>query len=196
VIGLIPAIASGKPELTEALKEGGRGSTTGLRRNRLRNALVVAEVALALVLLVGAGLLMKSFVRLQNVNPGFETRNVLTMEVSLPLLKYPRGKPVADFYAEATRRVKGLPGVEAAAFTSILPLSGTNSDSSFTIEGRDPMVDKVYPDEEIRNITPEYFSVLKVPLLQGRFFNDGDQFDGQGVTIVNSSFAKKWFPNE
>jgi putative ABC transport system permease protein len=196
MIGLIPALATGKPELTEALKEGGRGSTTGSRRNRLRNALVIAEVALALVLLVGASLLMKSFVRLQNVHPGFEPKNVLTMEVALPLLKYPRGKPVADFYAEATRRVKALPGVEAAAFTTILPLSGTNSDSSFAIEGRDPTVEKVYPDEEIRGVTPEYFSVLKVPLLQGRFFNEGDQFDGAGVVIVNNSFAKKWFPNQ
>jgi putative ABC transport system permease protein len=196
VIGLIPALATGKPELTEALKEGGRGSTSGIRRNRLRNALVIAEVALALVLLVGASLLMKSFVRLQNVHPGFEPKNVLTMEVALPLLKYPRGKPVADFYAEVTRRVKALPGVEAAAFTSILPLSGTNSDSSFQIEGRDAIAEKVYPDEEIRGITPEYFSVIKVPLLQGRFFNEGDQFDGPGVTIVNQSFAKKWFPNQ
>ena len=106
----VPALASGKPELTEALKEGGRGSTSGLRRNRLRNALVVAEVALALVLLVGASLLLKSFVRLQNVDPGFDPKNVLTMELALPLLKYPRGKPVADFYAEVTRRVQALPG--------------------------------------------------------------------------------------
>jgi putative ABC transport system permease protein len=196
VIGLIPALASGKPELTEALKEGGRGSTSGLRRNRLRNALVVAEVALALVLLVGASLLLKSFVRLQNVHPGFEPKNVLTMEVALPLLKYPRGKPVADFYAEVTRRVKTLPGVEAAALTTILPLSGTNSDNSFAIEGRDPTAEKVYPDEEMRVITPEYFSVLKVPLVQGRFFSDGDQFEGPGVIIVNNAFAKKWFPNQ
>jgi putative ABC transport system permease protein len=196
VIGLIPALASGKPELTEALKEGGRGSTSGIRRNRLRNSLVIAEVALALVLLVGASLLMKSFMRLQNVHPGFQPKNVLTMEVALPLLKYPRGKPVADFYAEATRRIKALPGVEAAAFTSILPLSGTNSDSSFQIEGRDAAAEKVYPDEEIRGITPEYFSVLKVPLLQGRFFNEGDQFEGPGAVIVNQSFAKKWFPNQ
>jgi putative ABC transport system permease protein len=196
MIGLIPALASGKPELTEALKEGGRGATSGLRRNRLRSSLVIAEVALALVLLVGASLLLKSFVRLQNVQPGFEPNNVLTMEVALPVLKYPRGKPVADFYAEATRRIKALPGVEAVGFTSILPLSGTNSDSSFGIEGRDHMAEKVFPDEEIRNITPEYFSVLKVPLLAGRFFNDGDQFEGPDVAIVNNSLAKKWFPNQ
>ena len=194
VFGLVPALASGKPELTEALKEGGRGSTSGRRRNRLRNTLVVAEVALALVLLVGASLLLKSFVRLQNVDPGFNPKNVLTMEVALPLLKYPRGKPVADFYAEVTRRVKTLPGVEAAAFASILPLSGTNSDSSFKIEGLDSAATKIYPDEEIRATTPEYFSVLQVPILQGRFFNEGDQFEGPGVVIVNSAFAKKWFP--
>ncbi len=194
VFGLIPALASGRPELTEALKEGGRGSTTGARSNRLRNALVIAEVALALVLLVGASLLLKSFVRLQNVDPGFNSRNVLTMEVSLPLLKYPRGKPVADFYAEATRRVKALPGVEAAAFTSILPLSGTNSDSSFAIEGRDPFAEKIFPDEEIRAVTPEYFSVLKVPLIRGRFLRESDQFEGPGAVVINQAMARKWFP--
>ena len=196
VFGLVPALASGKPELTEALKEGGRGTTSGVRRNRLRSALVSSEVALALVLLVGASLLLKSFSRLQNVHPGFDPKNVLTMEVALPVLKYPRGKPVADFYAETTRRVKALPGVEAAGFTSILPLSGTNSDSSFSIEGRDPMQDKIYPDEELRIITPEYFSALRVPLLRGRFFNEGDQFDGPGVIIANNAFVKKWFPNQ
>jgi putative ABC transport system permease protein len=195
IFGMIPALASGKPELTEALKEGGRGSTSGLRRNRLRNALVVTEVALALVLLVGASLLLKSFVRLQNVDPGFNPKNVLTMEVALPLLKYPRGKPVADFFAEATRRIKALPGVEAAAFTSILPLSGTNSDSSFAIEGRDPRAEKVYPDEEIRSVTPDYFSVLKIPLREGRVFNETDHFKGPQTVIINDALAKKWFPN-
>ena len=161
IIGLVPAIASAKPELTEALKEGGRGSTIGARRNRLRNLLVIAEVALALVLLAGGTLLLKSFVRLQNVDPGFDPGNVLTMEVSLPLAKYPRGKPVADVYAGMIRRVQSLPGVEAAALTSILPLSGTNSDSSFAIEGRDQMQEKVYPDEEIRVVTPDNFKVLR-----------------------------------
>src|SRR5213078_4438730 len=111
LFGLIPAFASAKPELTEALKEGGRSSTSGARRNQLRNTLVVAEIALALVLLVGAGLLMKSFVQLQNVNPGFNPKNVVTAELSLPLLKYPRGKPVIDFYAEVLRRVSALPGI-------------------------------------------------------------------------------------
>jgi putative ABC transport system permease protein len=196
LFGLAPALASAKPELTEALKQGGRGSTTGRRRNRVRNALVISEVALALVLLVGAGLLLKSFARLQNVDPGFDSRNVLTMEVSLPVAKYARGKPVADFYAEMIRRVQALPGVDATAATSILPLSGTNSDSSFAIEGRDPMQDKVYPDEEIRSVTANYFKVLKVPLVQGRFFDERDVADAPPVVIVNQSFARKWFPNQ
>ncbi len=195
IFGLVPALASGKPELTEALKEGGRGSTSGVRRNRIRNALVIGEVALALVLLVGASLLLKSFARLQNVDPGFNPKNVLTMEMSLPLIKYPAGKPVADLYAEVVRRVKTLPGVEAVALTSILPLSGTNSDSSFEIDGRDTSLSSVHPDEEIRNTTPEYFNVLKVPLLRGRFLNEGDQWEGQGAVVVNQAFAKKWFPD-
>jgi predicted permease len=195
LFGLIPALSTLKPELTEALKEGGRGSTSGARRNRVRNILVIAEIALALVLLVASGLLLKSFVRLQNVNPGFEPRNVLTMEVSLPVAKYPRGKPVSDFYAELLRPIEGMPGVEAAGLTSILPLSGNNSDSSFAIEGRDPQ-QSVYPDEEIRSITADYFKTLKVPLLSGRFFDDRDGADAPQTTIVNRTFAQKWFPNE
>src|SRR5262249_17208115 len=131
LFGLIPAFASAKPELTEALKESGPGSTSGVHRNRIPNLLVVGGVALALVLLVGASLLLKSFIRLQNVDPGFNSRNVVSMEISLPATKYPRGKPVGDFYAELVRRVKTLPGVEAAGLTTILPLSGSNSDSSF-----------------------------------------------------------------
>jgi putative ABC transport system permease protein len=196
LFGLVPALASAKPELTEALKEGGRGSTSGIRRNRVRNALVISEVALAVVLLVGASLLLKSFARLQNVDPGFEPRNVLTMEISLPVAKYARGKPVTDFYAEMIRRVQALPGVEAASLTTILPLSGTNSDSSFTIEGRDPMQEKVFPDEEIRGVTDSYFKVLKVPLVQGRFFDERDNADAPPVVIINQAFARKWFPNQ
>ncbi|HEU5312630.1 MAG TPA: ABC transporter permease [Candidatus Udaeobacter sp.] len=196
LFGLIPAFASAKPDLTEALKEGGRSSTTGARRNRLRNSLVVAEIALALVLLVGAGLLLKSFVRLQNVDPGFDPKNVVTMEVSLPVAKYPRGKPVSDFYAELVRRVGMLPGVEAAAITTILPLSGTNSDSSFFIEGSEPARMKVFPDEEIRIVSPDYFNVLKVPLRAGRFFDPHDNAEAPRTVIINQAFARKWLPNQ
>ena len=196
IFGLVPALASGKPELTEALKEGGRGSTTGLRRNRIRNLLVVAEVALALVLLVSAGLLIKSFVRLQNVNPGFNPRGVVTMELSLPLAKYARGKPVIDFYAEVERRAKALPGVQYAAFTSILPLSGTNSDSSFHIEGRNEKQSGVHPDEETRVVSTDYFRVLETPLVKGRSFTTADTADAPGVLLINQAMAKKYWPGE
>jgi len=204
VFGLIPALASARPELTEALKEGGRGSTTGARPNRMRNVLVIAEVALALVLLVGAGLLMKSFTRLQAVNPGFDSQNVLTMELALPHLKYPPapnaddlgGTATINFFIEAQRRIANLPGVEHLAFVSALALSGSNSDSSFVIEGGNASREKVSPDEEIRVITPDYFRVLHTPLLQGRFFADSDTADSSKVVIINHAFARKYWPNE
>ena len=196
VFGMVPGLASGKPELTEALKEGGRGSTEGRRRNRLRNALVVGEVALALVLLTSAGLLMKSFVRLQNVNPGFNPHNVLTMEISLPKLKYNSNEAAVQFTDEAHRRIAAIPGVRSAAFTTILPLSGTNSDSSFTIEGKPNGPNDPFPDEEYREVSPDYFRVLETPLLQGRFFTAADNATAPLVIIVNQAFAKKFWPNE
>ena len=196
LFGLVPALGSGKPELTEALKEGGRGATSGVRRNRLRNALVVAEVALALVLLVSAGLLIKSFVRLQNVDPGFNPKNVLTMELALPQMKYPRGKPVIDFYAEVERRVSGIAGVQHASLTSILPLSGSNSDNSFHIEGRPENQTGVYPDEEVRVITPDYFRVLETLLLKGRYFTEADSAEAPGIIIINQAMAKKYWSGE
>src|SRR5207248_1422667 len=171
LFGLIPAFASAKPELTEALKEGGRSSTAGARRNQVRNSLVVAEIALALVLLVGAGLLLKSYARVQNSDPGFDRRNVLTAEIDLPAPKYPQrgtdrynhGAAMVNFWNETLRRVGQLPGVEATAGTIVLPLSGSNTDSSFAIEGRSVGEKDPTPDEEIRTITPDYFRVLKTP---------------------------------
>ncbi|MFL6506218.1 MAG: ABC transporter permease, partial [Candidatus Udaeobacter sp.] len=195
LFGLVPALVSARPELTEALKEGGRGSTAGAHRNRLRNGLIVGETVLALVLLIAAGLLVKSFVRLQNVSPGFNPHNVLTAEISLPALKYPRGNPVINFYAEAERRIKNIPGVQQAAFTVVLPLSGSNTDSSFIIEGQDSKLTGTFPDEEIRDITPDYFRVLQTPLLQGRFFTEADTAESPQVVIINEAFAKKYFPS-
>jgi len=204
LFGLIPAFASAKPELTEALKEGGRSSTTGARRNQLRNSLVVAEIALALVLLVGAGLLLKSYARVQNIDPGFDRRNVLTAEIDLPDTKYPQrgsadyrhGEAMINFWNEALRRVRQLPGVEAAGYTIVLPLSGSNTDSSFAIEGRVMRPNEPGPDEELRIISPDYFRVIKTPLLRGRFFAESDNADVPGVVIINDALAKKYWPNE
>jgi putative ABC transport system permease protein len=195
LFGLAPALASSKLELTESLKEGGRSSTSGLRRNRFGNTLVIIETALALVLLLTGGLLMKSFVRLQSTDPGFNPSHVLTGEVSLPRVIYPPGKPLVKFYAEADRRIRSLPGVQHAAFAVLLPLSGSNTDNSFIIEGQDSNLAGSFPDEEIRGITADYFRVLQVPLLKGRFFNDADGADSPGVVIVNDAFARKYFGN-
>ncbi len=196
IFGLVPGLASGKPDLTESLKEGGRGSTSGRRHNRLRNALVIAEVALALVLLTGAGLLLKSFVRLENVNPGFNPQNVLTAEISLPKLRYPDKKTQINFLNELDRRVSSLPGVRNAGMTIILPMSGINSDSSFKIEGRP--VDDAHPgpDEEIRLVSADYFRTLEIPLLQGRSFTKADNLDAPPVVIINHALADRYWPNE
>ncbi|MGH7939384.1 MAG: ABC transporter permease, partial [Bryobacteraceae bacterium] len=196
LFGLVPGLASGKPDLTEALKEGGRGSTSSRRHNRFRNGLVISEVALALVLLTGAGLLLKSFVRLQNVNPGFNPQNVLTAEVSLPALRYPDDKSQANFFAELDRRVSDLPGVSAFGLTTILPMSGINSDSSFGIEGQVYNDAHPMPDEEIRLVSPGYFKALQIPLLQGRPFSAADKQDAPRVVLINHALAQRYWPNE
>ena len=204
LFGLIPAFASAKPELTEVLKEGGRSSTTGARRNQVRNSLVVAEIALALVLLVGAGLLLKSYARVQNIDPGFDRRNILTAELDLSETEYPQrgsdnynhGAAMTNFWNEALRRVQQLPGVEAAGLTVVLPLSGSNTDSSFAIDGRELRPNEPGPDEELRIVTADYFRVLRTPLLRGRFFSEGDNVDAPGVAIINDALAKKYWLNE
>jgi putative ABC transport system permease protein len=204
LFGLVPALASAKPELTDALKEGGRGATSGTRRNRIRNSLVAAEIALALVLLIGAGLLMKSYARVQNVSPGFNPHNVLTMEIALSDFKYPPqsspeyrgGESMLRFWNEALRGIRQLPGVEAVAGTTILPLSGSNSDWSFNIEGRKMGPNDPGPDEELRDITPDYFRVIQTPLLRGRFFTEHDDASAPPAVIINEAMAKKYWPNE
>ena len=196
IFGLVPGLASARPELTEALKEGGRSSTQGRRRNTLRNGLVIAEVALALVLLSAAGLLIKSFTMLQNVNPGFNPRNVLTFEISLPKMQYPNDSSIVRFNNEAQRRIASLSGVEAAGFSTILPLAGSNSDSSFAIEGRTSDDNSPNPDEERREVSPDYFRALETPLIKGRFFTIADNADAPLVIIINQAFAKKFWPNE
>src|SRR6058998_53763 len=196
IFGLVPGLASARPELTEALKEGGRSSTQGTGRNRLRNGLVIAEIALALVLLSGAALLMKSFARLQHVNPGFNPRGALTFEISLPKVQYLDDPSIIRFNNEAQRRIVALPGVQAAGFSTILPLAGTNADSSFAIEGQPANDRKPSPDEEKRQVSPDYFRALQVPLIKGRFFSDADKADAPPVIVVNQAFAKKFWPNQ
>ena len=196
VFGLAPALQSSKPDLNESLKEGGRGSTEGLRRNRVRSLLVITEVALSLVLLVGAGLMIKSFFYLSNVKPGFEPAHVVTANLSLPPVKYPGPKEQAAFFQQAIERVQVLPGVDSAAVIAPLPLSQSMYQNLVTIEGRPPLA----PGEKLvtntRLISPDYLRTMGIPLLKGRTFTAQDGKDAANVFLVNETFAERFFPGE
>ena len=195
VFGLAPALQASKVELTEAMKEGSRGSGAGGGRGRLRGALVVAEIAIALVVLIGAGLLLQTFRRLQQVDLGFDTHNILTATVELPDARYPKPEQAAAFYQILLDRLKAMPGVEAVSAIVPQPLSGDTMMISFDIEGRNiPKGER--PASHFRSISLDYFSVMKIPLLAGRAFTERDDAHSPGVVIVNETFAKRHFPNE
>jgi putative ABC transport system permease protein len=195
VFGLVPALHSSKTQLTETLKEGARGgSGEGARRNRIRGVLVVSELAIAVVLLVGAGLLIQSLWRLRQVSPGFESQNLLTFVVGIPEVKYPTEKQ-AQFYHDLVARVESLPGVRSASAVIPLPLSGDLFRISFETEGR-PMAKGDLPSADFFAIGDGYFKTLGVSILKGRDFNERDGEKAPGVIIVNQAFAEKFFPNE
>jgi putative ABC transport system permease protein len=195
VFGLAPALQASKVELTEAMKEGSRGAGAGGGRGRLRGALVVAEVAIALVVLIGAGLLLQTFRRLQQVDLGFDTSNILTASVTLNDARYPEPEQAATFYRTLLERVKALPGVEAASAVVPQPLSGDTFIIRFEIEGRNiPKGEQ--PSSHFRAISLDYFNVMQIPLLAGRAFTERDDARSPGVVIINETFAKRYFPNE
>jgi putative ABC transport system permease protein len=193
VFGLIPALRAARADLNEALKEGGRGGE-GSRRNRLRAALVVAEVAMAMTLLVGAGLLINSFVRLQRVNLGFDPHQVLTLRVELPEGRYREGRQIINFNQELLQRVERLPGVRSAAGVFKLPF-GSAASTNFEIEGQPS--DKSSPlTAGVRVSTPGYFHTLGIPLVSGRDFGERDEEKSASVVIINKTFAELYFPNQ
>jgi putative ABC transport system permease protein len=196
VFGLAPALQSTKTDFNEALKDGGRTSGGGFSRNRLRGVLVVAEVAISLTLLIGAGLMIKSFYEILKVEPGFKSENMLVVDVALPRLKYAQETARVNFYQQAMERVGALPNVEQAGATNILPLSRSNSDAAFHVVGN-PLPDKGRePQANFRTITPHYLETMGIPLQRGRYISDKDRADTQRVTIINEHLAQKHFPNE
>jgi predicted permease len=195
LFGLAPALQAARPVLNEILKESGRGSSGGLGRSRLLGSLVVSEIALALVLLVGAGLMIRSLQRLQAVDPGFDSGRLLTMRFSPPAQKYP-GPQVGIFSQQLRERLQTLPGVQAVAISSDLPLSGNTSAGPIELEGQ-----SILPTEgEIRmyrhRVTPQFFSTLGIPLVKGRDFTDADHTQAPGVVIISEALARRYWPGE
>ena len=195
VFGVAPALAAMKADLNEALKEGGRKATSGRRDQGLRHALVVSEIALAMMLLVGAGLMIQSFWRLLKVDPGFQPENVLTVDLSLPTARYPQGYQVSQFYDRLLHRIASLPGVRSVGGAAYLPFSGARNAWSFDIEGQPPLpADRV--EAEWRPVTPGYFRTMGVPLSRGRDFTEQDVDGSPGVVIINEAMARLYWPGE
>jgi putative ABC transport system permease protein len=193
--GLFPALHISKPDLVSNLKEGGR-SGSGVGHARARSALVISELALALVLLVGAVLLIRTFVGLRTVNPGFDSHHVLTMTTSMAGGGYSTSAKVGEFVRQVTRRIEGLPGVEAVSSSISLPANEC-CDLPFTIAGKPPAKDGPYNgDEEYRPISPHYFRVFRIPVLRGRTFTETDVGNSARVVIINQAMARKYWPKE
>jgi putative ABC transport system permease protein len=193
LFGVAPAAWSGRRRPAEALQEGGRGGSSGGRARRWGDALVVAEVALALMLTVGAGLLVRSFRQLQRVDPGFDGTSVLTVRLSLPGARYDNEPKIVAFWDELVGRARALPGVSAAAATSNLPLSASNWSSGLAIAGRAP---DLASDVVHREVTPDYFKAMRVPLLRGRALSVQDRSDAPLVVLINQTLARRYFTNE
>jgi putative ABC transport system permease protein len=193
IFGLAPAMQASKPNLNETLKEGGRGSTGS--HHRVRGVLVILEVALALVLLVCAGLMIRSFLSLQQVNPGFNPRNALAVSVSLPGKKYPESDQQAAFFTQLVEKVAALPGVQAVGVTQSLPIQ-SDYVLGFNIQGRPPDP----PGEDVSTnyyaVSPDYFKAMGIALIRGRIFTEQDRKDAPRVAIINETMAKKYFPDE
>jgi putative ABC transport system permease protein len=193
VFGIVPALQSSSGRLTSSLKEGRRGSTSGLMHKRVLGLLVVSEVALALVLLVGAGLMIRSFESVRRVSPGYDPRGILTVGVGLSPIKYPGLQQQAAFYQEFIDRVETLPGVVSVAGVSRAPVAAVVSSTDFTIQGM-PVEPGHEPDADYRVISPRYFQTMGIPILGGREFTARDTKDAPDAVIVNKALAERYWP--
>ena len=195
IFGIAPALTSAGAKLTDALKDGGRSGSAS-RGARVRGAFVIVETALALVLLVGAGLLLRSFVALLNVDPGFEAARTMTVKVSIPQAKYPDAPMQQAFFNQLFEKIDALPGVVAAGGTSFLPLAGLGAATGFEIVGREKPPAGQEPVTDVRVVTHEYFKAMGVPLRRGRFFDTRDTGTNVRRVIINEAIANKYFPGE
>lgn len=195
IFGLFPAWQASRVDLNSSLKSGSRTGGGGERKGRLRNCLIIAEVALALILLICAGLLIQSFARLGRVQPGLRTERLLTARLQLADLAYPKNENVIAFFDQFLPRIRALPGVESASVIVPLPLSGSNMVTSYDIEER-PLPDGQQAGAPVRIIGTDYFKTMGIPLRQGRIFDERDRFESTPVVLVNERFANKVFPGQ
>ena len=196
LFGLAPALRTMRLNLSESLKEGGRTDGDGTHRNRTRSVLVVLESAVAVMLLIGAGLLVRSLIQLQNVSPGFDPHNVLTMRVDLPRDKYSTAEKSGNFFSQLESRINGLPGVEHVGMVSELPLSGQPNDMPYTVEGRPPVSSDQAFDDDFRRVNTRYFSAMRIPFLRGRNFTEQEVRESAKLVIISDLLARQVFPNE
>jgi len=194
--GLVPAWQASQPHVQETLKDGGRSSTASAAQHRLRGLLVMAETALALVLLVGAGLMMKSMYRLLQVDPGFRPERVLTMEINLRTAQYSKPEASRNFWRQVLDKVRDLPGVDAAALGTVLPLSGDHNRADITIEALPTPDPGKFPHPDFHMVSPSYIDALSIPLLRGRNFTDADTDTAPQVALINATMARRFWPNE
>ncbi len=194
IFGLAPALQLLKSDLNESLSEGDRGGSSGVSHAKVRSSLIVFEVALALVLLISSGLMIKSFVELLLVKTGMNPSNLLTVELSLPSKKYPDMKTQTTFFQAVLERTKNLPGVEEVGGTSILPLTGSTS-TIFSIEGKPAPPENLLPWAGFCWVTPNYFRTMSIPLIKGRDFTDRDNENAPEVVVINEKMAKQNWPN-
>ena len=197
LFGLAPALGAVRENLVEALKEGGQRSGSGPGRQKIRSALLVSEVALALVLVIAAGLLVRTFFHLLKVDPGFNTTRVLTFEITLPGAKYPDRDKAAALYRKVLDRLQNIPGVQSAGVASPMPMSGGQESTAFMIPGR-PMIEAngFHKFASYTIASPGYFSAIGTPILRGRPFVDSDTADSQPVAIISKTLAEEFYPGE
>ena len=195
LFGLAPAMQSTKPDVQSELKEGARTTSASTAQHRLRAILASAEIALALVLLIGAGLMMKSLYKLLSVNPGFQPEHVLTMEMDLRTQQYAKDPAILNFWQQVLDRTQALPGVESAATGTAVPLTGTHYRADITIEGMPLPKPGSYPHPDTHVVSPGYMTTLGIPLLRGRAFTNADNEHGAKVGMINAKLAEQYFPH-
>ena len=195
LFGMFPAITAVRTSLNEVLRDGGRTSLATVNSRRTRGVLVVSELALSVALLIGAGLMIRSFLQLQSVNPGFRAHHVLTTEVALPTSKY-EGLQVALFYKRLVESMEHVPGVRSAAVARNVPLSGGDPSLNFAIEHRPELPSAEQPRAKYRAISASYFRGMGIPLIRGRYFEESDTATAPGVVIVNEVLARRFWPGE